>query len=100
MNKVFNDLERKFQIIPGYSTMFSNHVLYDTIEVNISEFKKGVNVIDYLYVHKVITGVHTRPAERASILHVLCAELIVGDDTQCYIFITILIFKNPNFMLY
>ncbi len=58
-----------------------------------------MNVIDY--VDKVITGVHTRPAERASIIYVLCVELIVGDDTKCYIFSTILIscyircFVNP-----
>ncbi len=43
MKKVYHNLERKFQTIPGCSTMFSNHVLYDAIEVNISEFKKRVD---------------------------------------------------------
>ncbi len=64
-------------IIQQYlQAMSSNYVLHDNIEVNISEFKKGVTVIDY--VDKVIAGVHTRPADRGSILGVLCVELIVG----------------------
>jgi hypothetical protein len=72
-NKVYNDLERKFQTIPGYSTMFSNHVVYDTIEVNISKFKKRVNVIDY--VDKVITGVHTSVVPKVLRLISLLAPL-------------------------
>jgi hypothetical protein len=60
--------------------MFSNHVLYDTIEVNICDMKKEMNMIDYA--DKVIIGVPKKPAERASILYVLNVELIYGNGLK------------------
>jgi hypothetical protein len=69
-----DNLERKFH------TMISNYVLFDIIEINIRTLKKGMNMIDY--VDKVITGVHTKPAERGSILTVLSIDLIIADGTK------------------